>query len=154
MTVNLDNIIEIDCLNMAAVFESTANKFKPELRRKGLLKEIDKGAEFVIIERNGILIGYLEYVPDGDGEIYVASIQLHPDFKSGFVLRQILSKTYDKLKNSFPTAIKSSVHKTNLLSQKLHEKLGFVNIGKNKERYFFKAEGKDLKKKLAFYAKD
>ena len=152
MDIDIENIIELDRLNMTKFFKDSTIQFDPCIRRKGLLKEIEEGASFIMIERNCRLVAYIEYVPVSDGNVYVASIQIHPEYTHRFILRRMLSNVYHKLKNNFPFAIRSSAHLNNKLSLKLHDKLGFEIVDKDNERIYFTTSGQELVERLSGYS--
>ncbi len=153
MDIDLEQIIKLDSLNMLPVFETAGIEFDRETRRSGLLSEIEQGAWFILVERKGCLIAYLEYLSEPDGNGKVLSIQVHPKYKGSFVLRQMLSGAYHKLQYSCPRLIHSSAHEGNAASLSLHKKLGFIETGRKDGRLLFEIEGDELLSHLAVFAR-
>jgi ribosomal protein S18 acetylase RimI-like enzyme len=151
MNIDIENIFELDRLNMEEFFNDSAVPFDPEMRRAGLLKEIGNGAIFITVKREGSLVGYIEYVVEDNGNAYVPSVQVHPKYKRRFVLRGMFSKAYHVLKDNFPAMIRSSVHRDNKLSLKLHGRLGFKKADDTPERVHFTINGKELVNRLVLY---
>jgi len=150
---NINELVELDRLNMTPVIEQAGGTFDPELRRRKVLLEMEKGAVFFSIQRSGKTIAYLEYMPEPDDRWRVMSIQIHPAHRNGFVLRDLLSEARQRLQTHAPSAIRSSVHFTNQASLRLHRKLGFVKIEEKEDRILFVTDGKTLSERLARFKK-
>lgn len=148
MTLNLDDLVELDRLNMAPVIERGGGNFNPAFRRKKLLLEQERGAEFVCVEKEGHLIAYLEYLREAEGVYNVLSIQIHPTCQTGFVLRDLLGKACERLAALASGGILSSVHVTNRASLVLHRKLGFEENGRTADRIFFRGDVSRLCERL------
>ncbi len=146
---NIDELVELDRLNMAGVIEQTGGKFDREFRRRKILLEMERGAVFFSIQRSGNTVAYLEYMPEDDDSWRILSIQVHPAYQNGFVLRDILSEARRRLPVHAPASIRSSVHFTNQASLRLYHKLGFVKIAEKEDRILFTIDGKALRQRLA-----
>jgi len=154
MSIEIDSIIELDSLNMAKFFGHSGIPFDPAIRKEGLLKEIEKGARFVVIERDGRLAAYIEYIPEPPSSARIASIQTHPDYRGCFLLRKLLAAAHIQFAQRVPSEVVSSAHRTNALSIKLHQRLGFVQVAVSNDRISFKANGVELMSRLARFVKN
>jgi len=94
MMTNIDQLVELDRLNMAPVIEQAGGKFDPEFRRKRILVELQNGAAFITVERSGKTVAYVECMPQSDDDWKVMSIQVHPEHRSGVLLRDLLRQAY------------------------------------------------------------
>ncbi len=150
---NLNEIIDLDRLNMAPVIEASGGTFDPERRRGGLTREIEGGAVFVVVRRDGELLGYLEYESEPGHIWHILSIQIHPGHQRGLVLRGLLSQFHDHLADNPPTALRTSVHLNNDASIQLHRGLGFVESAREQDRVLFRAQGGELCKRLRRFSK-
>lgn len=112
MTQDLESIVEIDRINMSPILEEAGNKFSFDRRLKALKKELEEGAVIVTDNDNDMLSGYAQYLPKGNGEVYIVSIQVLPKYRDGVALRRQLNKLKKDFaaKNIF--AVTSSVHET------------------------------------------
>lgn len=151
--MNIDQIIELDRINMEPVIEqlNLPFKFNPDLRRKGIEKEINEGAKFIFIERDNIIIAYFEYIMDDFGVCKIPSIQIHPEFQNGIALKKLLDKVYSEWSYNCPLVVTTSVHKTNKKSLNLHKRLGFEVVNETNERVEFKIPGEKLIKRIEFF---
>jgi L-amino acid N-acyltransferase YncA len=153
MTLNLDDLVELDRLNMAPVIERAGGKFDPAFRRKKLLAEQEQGAEFLCVERQGRIVAYLECIRESDGTYNVLSIQIHPSHQTGFVLRELLGMASDRLTALAAGNIHSSVHMTNRASLELHRKLGFEECSRTQDRILFQVDAAGLRDRLRRFPK-
>ena len=153
MNADIEQIVELDHLNMAAILEQVGVHFEPARRRKGLLEEINKGAVFIMVKREGRIIAYLEYLPECDGSIHIKSIQVHPNYQRRLVLRQLLAEAHSNFNDIHPALVKTSVHRSNRASLALHRKLGFQQVEQTGERTWFEVDGAQLLNRLAAYAR-
>ncbi|MDP6543523.1 MAG: GNAT family N-acetyltransferase [Phycisphaerae bacterium] len=150
---NIDELVELDRLNMTPFIEQAGGTFDPELRREKLLLEMEKGSIVFSVQRSGKTIAYFEYRPEPNDVWNIMSIQIHPSYRNGFVLRDLLSEARERLQTHAPSAIRSSVHFTNQASLRLHRKLGFVKIEQKEDRILFVTDGKTLSERLARFKK-
>ncbi|PIE63646.1 MAG: hypothetical protein CSA26_11975 [Desulfobacterales bacterium] len=150
---NIDELVALDRLNMAPVIEQAGGTFDPEVRRRNLLLEMEKGAVFFSIQRSGKTIAYLQYMPEPNDRWNIMSIQIHPAYQKGFVLRELLSEARRRLQTDAPSVIRSSVHFTNQASLRLHRKLGFMKVEEDADRVLFVIDGKTLCERLARFKK-
>ena len=142
--IDLEQIIELDRLNMTPLLKAAGIEFDPDRRREGLQGEINKGAWFVVVERNHKIIAYVQYLLEGNGIATFPSIQVHPEFKGSFIVRSLLSDLYQRLKNDCPNLIHSSVHNNNKPSLSLHRRLGFREKERINERILFEINGREF----------
>jgi len=114
-------IAEIVCLDKV-LMEATLDDYDPKRRRQGLVRELNQGA-IIVTNRNNenALIGYIEFLEKENNEIYVVSLQNLNSFISKSFLKSIL----DYLVLCDSKVLTSSVHKNNVKSINLHQKLGF-----------------------------
>ena len=87
-----------------------------------MVRELNQGA-IIVTNRNNenALIGYIEFLEKENNEIYVVSLQNLNSFISKSFLKSIL----DYLVLCDSKVLTSSVHKNNVKSINLHQKLGF-----------------------------
>jgi len=148
MSLDINELVELDRLNMAPIIEQADGRFDPEFRRSKMLLEQEKGAEFIVIGRGGVIVAYLEYLQEFDGILSVLPIQIHPSHQNGFVLRDLLGEAGRRLPARVPVDIRSSVHATNRTSLSLHVRLGFVETGKSADRILFRTDSARLSDRL------
>jgi ribosomal protein S18 acetylase RimI-like enzyme len=146
----MEQIIELDGLNMAPVMALQGIVFDPQRRQKGLVEEIQKGAEFLFAGRAGRIVGYIEYFPR-QKDVHVASIQVHPEYQQGGILRNLLAGAAEVAKRLKHHTFTTSVHHGNPLSLKLHKTLGFVQTGRTDERVLFEIPAEKLYNALNRY---
>ncbi len=150
---NIDELVELDRLNMTPVIEQAGGTFDPEFRRENLLLEIKKGAIVFSVQRAEKTIAYLQYMPEPNDVWNIMSIQIHPSWQNGFVLRTLLAEARERLQIHKPSLIRSSVHFTNKAFLRLHRNLGFVKLEEKADRIIFVADGKTLSRRLACFKK-
>lgn len=146
-------IVELDCLNMAAHFEAESSSFEPSIRFEGLCRELVAGAKIIQIRRENKLVAYLEYIPPVDGVFYVPSLQIHPDNSGSSVLRPLLVQAAECLANFPLSVLRTRVHSQNFKSIRLHEKLGFSLLAIQDGRFHFEVTSAELYDALKVYCK-
>ena len=149
--IEIQEIIELDRINMQPVLDKFSIKFDCKMREEGIKKELNTGAKFLILRKEGKIIAYLEYLFENEEVCKIPSIQTYPENQDGFTLVRLLVIAYTELKKNCPKWISSSVHKSNQSSIKLHEKLGFVNVDETNERIEFKINGEQLLNNIQRY---
>ena len=146
-------IIELDCLNMAAHFEAESSSFDPSIRFEGLRRELAAGAKIIQIRRESKLVAYLEYIPPVDGFFYVPSLQIHPESRGSSVLRPLLVQAAECLANFSLSVLRTRVHAQNFKSIRLHKKLGFSLLPSQDGRLHFEVTSAELSDALKVYCK-
>ncbi len=136
----VDEILGLDKHIMSKIM----NHYDSEIRRKGLIKEINDGA-VIIIQRNQNkeLVSYIEFIENENNVIYVASLQI----LNGFIYRSFIKNIYNYLKYHFKKKMISSVHINNFKSISFHNKFGFYTEELD-EKIIFKIETDRVIKKL------
>ncbi|MEM6352445.1 MAG: GNAT family N-acetyltransferase, partial [Cyanobacteria bacterium P01_D01_bin.14] len=148
MVASLDAFVELDRLNMAPIIEAAGGKFDPVFRRTRLIAEIESGSELIAVWRNDSLAAYLEFQIIND-RCKVQSIQIHPDHQGSAILACLLGKVCKMLQDAPRLIVHSSVHEGNTKSLSLHQKLGFREIKRERNRVMFEVHGYDLIKHLS-----
>lgn len=148
MNIPIEAIIELDHLNMAAHFDAIGQKYDPTIRRAGIKREIEEGAQFIFVNCGDRLIAYLEFVMDDQGVVRIPSIQIDPRHGHPTVLRRLLVEAVPKLSNIKSQRIQSSVHPSNHKSLRLHQRLGFRITSSDKDRIRFETPGDELLRRI------
>ena len=132
----INEIINFDQKLMQGIVDN----YDPDRRRNGLTRELKEGAE-IIINRNDKkeLIGYIEFLPKDNNELYVSSLQS----STYFFQRRWTKKIFEYLTLHNEMTISSSVHKNNIQSINFHKKLGF-KIVETGNRIRFETKVQDL----------
>ena len=136
---------------MTPIIEAVGGTFDFERRYQKILDEKKNGSHFLSVLRNRKIVGYLEYAHDCDDVWKIQSIQIHPEHKGSMVIRDLLSLARQEVNKTKPKLIKSSVHVTNEASLKLHNRMGFQEVGSNDDRILFEVRGDKLLKILNRY---
>lgn len=127
--VEIKRIIEIDEINMNPIFEKLDLYFVPEKRLQEILYEIEiKGARFLFVKRNNSIVGYMEFVMIA-GNWYIVNLQLMPKHRTPDVANEILKKIAFNISLNKPKKIITLLQKENVLSLRLHKKIGFQELG-------------------------
>lgn len=148
----ISQISEIDQLNMSRFFPNSGEYFDVELRKSGIIREVDKGAVFFLVKENKRVVGYIEYIEREKKKLTIKSVQIHPSKWNGFTLRKLVEGIYPYLKGSFEEhQIISAAHKINYKSISLHKKLGFIETEIKDDRITYRCKGIELLTKLERY---
>lgn len=153
MSIDIEQILSLDQLNMTPILEKSGIQFDPNRRRAGLLANISRGAVFGVVEREGRIVAYVECSPEADRSIRINSIQVHPDYQRRYILRELLIQLHLNLRSSCFTVVKTDVHNFNGASLALHEKLGFKSVEQKADRISFEIQCSDLLSRLSQFAR-
>jgi hypothetical protein len=138
-------IVEIDQLNMSEFFSDSGKDFDVELRKSGIMKEVDKGAVFYLVKENERVVGYIEYIEREKKKVTIKSVQIHPSRRNGLTLLRLIEGIYPKFKDSFKDhEIISAAHSINKKSISMHKKLGFVESEIVEDRITYSCKGNEL----------
>jgi len=148
----IDQLVKLDKLNMEPILKSLFASFNPRQRMKKIKEEIKDGAGFIFFESDSIIVAYIEYMPLDKNCYGILSIQIHPEYRNGSVLRQLFRKAYHEMKSLRDVSFVSSVHINDSLSLKLHEKLGFKKVLESDGRVDFEVHGDVLVENLKKYS--
>lgn len=133
----IEEIVELDKLNMSEVIKASGGEYSEDMRRNALRKELESGSQLLTSYTDGVLTGYLQFTVDKDGGCYIISLQVHPVYRNGSVLRSLLKRFKREMPMQGIKELKSSVHTNNKVSVSLHERLGFQVVKTEKERHKF-----------------
>lgn len=139
----IEDIINLDEINMSQHFINSGNIFDKNSRRKGIEREIKKGAVFFTDYKNDNIIAYVEYLSENNIGTF-PSIQLNSKYPNLYSLLKIAKDLYDHLSSNTPMLFKSNCHKSNEKSLKFHIKLGFRITGYERDRILFEIQGVTL----------
>ncbi len=148
MNETVDAIVELDRENMSPIIAESGGMFSESRRKNKLIEEISNGSVVLTHYQNRKLAGYVQYMPLENDEFYVLSIQVHPKYRNGIVLKKLLKSAANDLLQRKPLSITSSVHRENKPSIRLHERLGFMVTSGTTERINFTYSGVELESKL------
>lgn len=135
--MNTEDIVELDLLNMGPIIKRAGGEFSPNYRRVKLQEELSLGYVLIAEYESSMLVGYVQFIPKVNGEVYFLSIQVHPSFRSGLVLKKLIKRTMQKLKSIEFSIITSSVHTANQASISFHKRLGFSEVNRVEGRVNF-----------------
>ena len=147
-SIDIESIINLDEKNMKKYFQNSNFIFDRNKRRLGIENEINNGAIFITVFKNGNISGYLEFIEDENGTAKFPSIQLDQSNSHPIILRTFADKILNILQNRLPKKILSNAHNSNLKSIQFHKKIGFKEIGEKAERIIFEIEGLELYNKI------
>ena len=148
MNVNIDNIVELDRINMSPIIAKSGGEFSPSKRKNKLIEELSSNAIILTHYQARKLLGYVQYIPRDNGEYYVLSIQVHPAYRNGSVLKKLLKLAANDLLQRKPLSLTSSVHESNVPSIHLHQRLGFMISSRTSERINFAYSDAQMEAKL------
>lgn len=151
MNKKLNDLLALDELNMTPLLAQAGVTFSPSRRKNGFNQEMANGAVLLTQYHNQQLVGYVQYQPRGCGEFYVLSIQVHPDYRNGVVLKKLLRMAAADLTAKKVALITSSVHQGNKQSVRLHQLLGFEVQDYIDQRIKFALSQHALAKQLTKY---
>jgi ribosomal protein S18 acetylase RimI-like enzyme len=146
MDVNIKGVVELDKINMSRIIARSGDKFCPETRENDLIEEISDGVKFVEYCNNRGLVGYIQYDFLGNGYCFILSLQVHPKYRKGAVLKSLFKSFAEELNKEKPKALISSVHKSNPASILLHKRLLFEIDRETDQRFEFILKGENLLK--------
>ena len=124
----------MDLLTLTAHTVAAGDDFTEASHRAALAGVLPK-SEVIKIYRHGRLAGYAYLWPKGGGLWHVGGFAVHPDFRTGRVLRGLLGKVEALAKAKGIAELQSHVYKTNPRSLTLHRRLGFVVIDENEKGF-------------------
>lgn len=148
---DIQQIVEIDRLNMAAVIHQLGMDFILEKRRDGILSEIAKGVKFITIKRDDKTQAYLSYKVTDDS-LRIMSIQIAPDI-SRSVLRALIKASLHKAAQEKYSGINSKVFSNHKASIAFHYKLGFELKEERQDVCYFIIEKQSLISRLELVLK-
>jgi len=148
MNVNIDEIVELDRINMSPIIAKSGGEFSPSKRKNKLIEELSSNSIILTHYQSKKLTGYVQYIPRDNGEYYVLSIQVHPNYRNGSVLKKLFKLASNDLLQRKPLSLTSSVHNSNIPSIRLHERLGFLIKSRTSDRINFAYSGAKMEGKL------
>ncbi len=132
----MEEILALDMLTLPAHTHAAGDEFSEASHRAALAQVLPK-SEVIKIHRHGRLAGYAYLWPKGGGLWHVGGFTVHPDFRTGRVLRRLLAKIEALAKAKGIAELQSHVYKTNPRSLALHRRLGFVEFEENEKGFAF-----------------
>jgi len=118
------SIIEFDKRNMEPILTAANIPFDESMRKKNF-----ENNDTIIIAfgDNGKIIGYLEYGrhQKNPKNIYIPSIQIKKEFRSGKLVWDLIIKAVRLLRNETFDRITCNVHTMNPAAVSIYKKLGF-----------------------------
>ncbi|MEJ2762966.1 GNAT family N-acetyltransferase [Photobacterium sp. MCCC 1A19761] len=148
MKETVDAVVELDRINMAPIIAESGGAFSVSRRRNKLIEELESGSVILTQYLHDKLAGYIQYIPREAGDVYILSIQIHPEYRSGLVLKKLLKSAAIDLLQRQPKSLTSSVHRNNGPSIALHTRLGFLVTSETDERIEYIYDGIALRHKL------
>jgi GNAT superfamily N-acetyltransferase len=134
--VSLDECVELDRLNMAAVLAAAGEPFCPAARRARLEASVRSNGELLGVWAAWRLVGYLEY--RRGAVCSLRSLQVHPDYRGGTALAGLLRQFAARLAGMGDVPVESAAHRANAASLRLHRWLGFTRAGRNGDKVNFR----------------
>ncbi len=132
----MEEILALDMLTLPAHTHAAGDDLSAASHRAALEKVLPK-SEVIKIHHHGQLAGYAYLWPKGGGLWHVGGFAVHPDFRTGLVLRELLAKVEALAKAKGIAELQSHVYKTNPRSLALHRRLGFMEINENEKGFAF-----------------
>ena len=117
-------------LTLAAHTRAAGVDFSEEQHRKALTATLPK-AHIIKIHRAARLAGYAYLWPKENGLWFVGGFAIHPDFRFGRVIAELLQSILELAKVERISSLESHVYKTNTRSLALHNRLGFEIVREN-----------------------
>jgi len=148
MKPNIENIVEIDALNMTQYFEMEGLQFDRNKRKKGIISEIDDGAQMATVVADNKIVAYFEFISMGPEICKICSIQVHPEYQDKYVLRRLIKNTYTLVKKSQHNIFLSATHALNKKSIKFHQQLGFSITYQDEKKILFEISTHKFKENL------
>jgi hypothetical protein len=120
----LDSVVELDRANMGAILCSSGLPF-PEAERRARLS--DASTELAVVRAGERMVAYVELAPDSRRPqgVYVASLQIAPERRSGLALAHLLGRAALLLRERQPSSIRAQAQRVNSRAFELMGKLGF-----------------------------
>jgi ribosomal protein S18 acetylase RimI-like enzyme len=132
----MEEILALDMLTLRAHTLAVGDEFTTERHRAALVAVLPK-SKIVKIHRSATLAGYTYLWPKGGGLWFVGGVGIHPDFRFGRVIAQLLAEIKTLAEHEGITELQSHVYKTNQRSIALHQRLGFKFIQENQKGLAF-----------------
>lgn len=123
----MEEILALDMLTLHAHTVAAGDVFDEASHRAALEKVLPK-SEIIRIYREDRLAGYAYLWPKGGGLWHVGGFAVHPDFRFGRVIADLLAAITDFAWREGILELQSHVYKTNPRSVALHRRLGFEVI--------------------------
>ena len=135
--MNLHEIVSLDELNMAPIITELGEAFSFNWRMAKLKEELLDGAKIISYHVSDMLVAYAQYKFKTKEQIHFLSMQVHPDFRGGLILMNLIKKVLKALKREKYKTIVSSVHVNNEKSILFHLRLGFSETERSENRIKF-----------------
>ena len=132
--VNSINIRVATSVDLSAVADIARSCFDDYSADDYLKMSIDSNYEFVVAEKNGIIMGYLIYLKIDD-KLEIIKIATGEDFKRQGVATSLISYMKDQGLKNHHTGIILEVNEFNVAARHLYEKIGFKQIYIRKKYY-------------------
>ena len=145
MNTNIKGIVDLDKLTMSPIMARSGDEFSSETREKDLIEQLNNGDDIIEYYSGQKLVGYIQFEISKDGNCFVISLQVHPRYRSGVVLKSLLHKFTQTLHNKRVKELKSFVHKSNSASILQHKRLFFDIARKTEQGFIFVHKDEKLK---------
>lgn len=126
----MEEILALDLLTLKAHTVAAGDRFTAKGHRAALCGALAK-SHVVKIYRGERLAGYTYLWPKAAGVWFVGGFAVHPDFRFGRVILELLRRIESHARVQGITTLESHAHKTNRRSLGLHKRLGFVPMQEN-----------------------
>ena len=91
-------------------------------------------SRILVADYGGIVVGYITYSVVL-GEVQIANVAVHPDFRRCGIAERLLKKLYDDSVSDKMSIITLEVRESNLPAINLYKKCSFIECGKRKNYY-------------------
>ena len=132
----MQEILALDRLTLTAHTRAAGDEFTTATHRAALVAILPK-SKIIKIHRGALLAGYAYLWPKEDGLWHMGGFGIHPNFRFGRVIKQLLAEIKVLVRQEGITELQSHVYKTNLRSLALHRRLGFKVIDENEKGFAF-----------------
>lgn len=139
----MEEILALDLLVLRAHTLAAGDNFSEASHRAALAAVLPKSTVFKA-HRTGRLAGYAYLWPKSSGLWFVGGLAVHPDFRTGPVLKTLLVSIEGMVKAGKISELQSHVYKTNPRSLALHKRLGFTVIAENEKGFAFALQTQQL----------
>src|SRR5215213_6589839 len=122
----IDPVLALERENLAPLLAATGQSF-PEARRRAGLAGADASAVLLLLLRDGVLVGCVDFVRDWNdpADLYVASVQLRAAARGGPALGILLAVGFEAVGRMEWRRLTANVHPSNDAALRLAGRLGF-----------------------------
>jgi RimJ/RimL family protein N-acetyltransferase len=141
------SIEEVLALDLLVLRSPEGGSLDPQAHRVALETSIPR-SEWAIIRRDGRLVAYGYLWPLADQTWFVGGLAIHPEHRNAAVTAALGREMSALVKRLGATRLESHVRRDNVLSLRLHRRLGFAVGQENDRAIAFSADSATLLARL------